>query len=193
MKITFTHLIFLCATLVVINACQDDNQYQEVHSVDWTNQKVKKGMISTSISNYTYLPIYSNVYTKSDKETRSLTATVSIHNMNLVDSLFIKKADYFNSKGDFVRSYVKETIFLEPMETVDIVIHERDNIGGTGANFLIEWMRNNSNANPPLIEAVMISTNGQQGISFTTRGVIMNQVEKIQQKEILDTTKTKPI
>ena len=56
------------------------------------------------------------------------------------------------------------------METIEIIIEEKDSEGGSGANFVFDWAMKND-TNPPLIEAVMISTYGQQGLSFTTRGV----------------------
>ena len=56
------------------------------------------------------------------------------------------------------------------METIEIVIEEQDIEGGSGANFVFNWATLNDK-NPPLFEAVMISTYGQQGLSFTTRGV----------------------
>ena len=56
------------------------------------------------------------------------------------------------------------------METVEIIIEEQDIEGGSGANFVFDWAIKNAK-NPPLFEAVMISTYGQQGLSFTTRGV----------------------
>ena len=42
--------------------------------------------------------------------------------------------------------------------------------GGSGANFIFDWAVKNEK-NPPLFEAVMISTHGTQGLSFTTRGI----------------------
>jgi len=56
------------------------------------------------------------------------------------------------------------------METAEIIIDERDKTGGTGANFLFDWNKN-PDINSPIFEAVMISTYGQQGLSFTTQGV----------------------
>lgn len=55
------------------------------------------------------------------------------------------------------------------METVEIVIDESDKEGGTGANFLFKWSIS-PNSSEPFFESVMLSTSGQQGISFTTRG-----------------------
>ena len=55
------------------------------------------------------------------------------------------------------------------METVEIVIDEMDEQGGTGANFMFDWAMKKT-SNEPLFEGVMISTSGQQGLSFTTQG-----------------------
>jgi hypothetical protein len=55
------------------------------------------------------------------------------------------------------------------METVQIIIEEQDNEGGTGANFVFDW-KIKANTIEPIFEAVMISTYGSQSISFTTTG-----------------------
>ena len=51
-----------------------------------------------------------------------------------------------------------------------IYIDELDIEGGTGANFLFDW-KIKPTSNEPLFEGVMISTSGQQGLSFTTQGI----------------------
>ena len=56
------------------------------------------------------------------------------------------------------------------METIEIVIDQVDSVGGTGGNFIFSWATENQ-YNEPLFEAIMISTDNQQGISFTTQGV----------------------
>jgi hypothetical protein len=44
--------------------------------------------------------------------------------------------------------------------------------GGAGASFVIDWGSNSPKAKP-LIQAVMIGTLSQQGISFITQGVVI--------------------
>lgn len=56
------------------------------------------------------------------------------------------------------------------MQSVEYVIEENDTKGGTGANFVICWS-SESDMVMPLFEGIMISTNGQQGISFTTKAI----------------------
>jgi hypothetical protein len=51
---------------------------------------------------------------------------------------------------------------------------EGDTVGGSGANFLVKWQAK-SKVNPPLIEGVMIGTRSGQGISFVSRGQVINE------------------
>ena len=90
--------------------------------------------------------------------------------MSTTDSVYILNADYYNTRGDNIRKYLKIPIYLKPLETAEIIIAEQDIEGGSGANFVFDWAIKNVK-NPPLFEAVMISTSGQQGLSFSTRGV----------------------
>lgn len=92
-----------------------------------------------------------------------------MRNTNLKDTIYITKADYFDTKGSLIRTYFDEPIYIKPMETVEIVIDEKDQSGGTGANFLFQWSMKHT-SHEPYFEGVMISTSGQQGLSFTTQG-----------------------
>ncbi|MFK8103713.1 MAG: DUF3124 domain-containing protein [Saprospiraceae bacterium] len=73
-----------------------------------------------------------------------------------------------------VRAYVDKTLRLKPMESIDYVVEEQDELGGTGANFIIVWGAKSKHLNP-LFQGVMISTMGQQGISFITDGISISR------------------
>ena len=90
--------------------------------------------------------------------------------VSMTDSIYILKADYYNTVGMNVRQYLKDPIFLKPLETVEIIIEDRDMEGGSGANFIFDWAMKNDK-NPPLFEAVMISPYDQHGLAFSTRGL----------------------
>lgn len=117
----------------------------------------------------TYLSVYSQIYSFSEKATHNLTATISFHNTSRSENVIITKADYFNTDGEIIKSYLKTPIYIKPLETLQIVIAEADKDGGTGANFIFDWAKT-PEMPEPLFEAVMISTAGQQGLSFTTVG-----------------------
>ncbi|WP_026451307.1 DUF3124 domain-containing protein [Aequorivita capsosiphonis] len=116
-----------------------------------------------------YVPVYSNMYQRTRNERTLLTSTLSIHNTSETDTLYINRIDYYNTDGKFVRKYIESTIFLNTFETLEYVVDEKDESGGSGANFVIEWY-GNKKLNP-LFQAVMIGGLGNKTFSFTTEGV----------------------
>ena len=116
-----------------------------------------------------YVPIYSDIYNQTRDSRTLLTATLSIRNTSLKDSLFVSKIDYYNTEGDLVRSYIDSPIYLTPMESIDYVIEQQDTSGGSGANFMIDWY--SKKQLNPLFQAVMVGGLGAQAFSFTTEGI----------------------
>jgi hypothetical protein len=123
-----------------------------------------------------YIPIYSSIFHYKDLKTYDLSATLSIHNVDLDKTITVVKVDYYNTDGELIQSFAKDKLELRSFQTVHFVIEEDDISGGTGANFLVEWV-SDSEVCSPLVEAVMISTSGQQGISFTTTGKVIRKFD----------------
>jgi len=153
--------------ILLIQACSDDNPNSSINSINWEKRTINNDLSDSLITGTSYLSIYSHIYSKNEQRTHDLTATVSIRNMNMEDTLFIHNARYFDTSGELIRSYFEKTIFVAPLETVEIIIEGNDQTGGTGANFLFDWSIL-PNSNEPLFEGIMISAYGQQGLSFTT-------------------------
>lgn len=151
-------------------ACTQQPNATQSPELDWSAREITLAPDSTTIAGSTYLSVYSEIYSYSPETTFPLTATVSIHNTSTTDSIYITKADYYNTHGELIRNYIDKAIFVQPMESLQIVISETDETGGTGANFVFDWLTQNEDTEP-FFEAVMISTSGQQGMSFTTKGV----------------------
>lgn len=158
--------------MIILNlaSCEDVKETTSIDSVNWQKRKIKESPADSLENGTTYLSIYSHIYSQSEQTTHDLTATVSMRNTNLEDTIYIDNAKYYNTRGDLIRTYFNETIYLFPMETVEIIINQVDKEGGSGANFLFDWQIP-ANCREPLFEGVMISTYGQQGLSFTTSGV----------------------
>lgn len=116
-----------------------------------------------------YVPIYSHIYVGDRENPVYLTATLGIRNTDLKQSITLVKADYYDSKGQLIKSYIEAPIVLNAMSATRYVIKESDKIGGSGANFVVQWTASQP-VNPPLMESVMISTRSALGISFTSRG-----------------------
>ncbi len=151
-------------------ACEPAPEVSSFDPVNWQSRTVTPMPEDSLTTGTTYLSVYSEVYSLTEHKTHNLTATVSLRNVNRGDTVYINQADYFNTAGHLIRTYFTDPIYIAPMETVEIVIDEMDKSGGSGANFVFGWSVPPS-TNPPLFEAVMISTSGQQGLSFTTQGV----------------------
>lgn len=156
--------------LMLMMSCNDKVEKQIPDSVNWKKRKVEITNIDSLYKGNTYLSIYSEIYQRNEQSAHGLTATVSIRNPSTSDSIFILNANYYNTKGNLIKNYFDHPIFLEPLETVEIVIDETDRQGGTGANFIFNWATKKALVEP-YFEAVMITTTHQQGISFITRGI----------------------
>ena len=152
-------------------ACTREQQVNEgVATTDWAARRTDIPAGDSLLAGATYLSSYSQIYTETEHRTFDLTGTISIRNINVRDSIYLRSARYYGTDGAEVRTYFADPIFLRPLETVEIIIESQDRTGGTGDNFYFEWSVPAAR-HEPLFEGVFISTYGQQGISFTTRGV----------------------
>ena len=162
-------LIVLIIISLFIYSCEESKVVSSIDATNWKKRTVTHPLSDSLVHGKTYLSVYSQIYSETEHRIHSLTATVSLRNINTNDTIFLDKATYYNTHGKAIRTYFDKPIFIAPMETVEIIIDESDKEGGTGANFLFNWTIKR-NTNEPFFESVMISTSGQQGISFTTQG-----------------------
>ena len=124
-----------------------------------------------------YIPAYSHIYHGNKEAPLLLSITLSIRNTDMTNSLTVTAVNYHETEGSLLKEYLKESIVLGPLGTVRYIVPERDSSGGSGANFIVKW-HSEKPINPPIIETVMISTQSQLGISFTSRGqAILQQHE----------------
>jgi len=156
--------------IISLQSCVERSQnLNKVGEDKFEALEIEIGPENLAFNDTTYVPIYSDIYNES-KDTRfNLTATLSLRNTSLKHSIYVSSVDYYNSAGEKTRSFLEKSILLKPMQSVEYVIEEDDTSGGTGANFIIIW-GSESDKVEPIFEGIMISTHGQQGISFSTKG-----------------------
>ncbi len=124
-----------------------------------------------------YVPVYSHIYSGDKERPFNLTVTVSIRNTDPKHPIAISSVDFFDTAGILLKRYLEKPKELRPMESIRYIIAESDKKGGSGANFIVDWV-SEFPANLPVVESVMIGTQAQQGISFTSRAqAIDNHVE----------------
>jgi hypothetical protein len=119
-----------------------------------------------------YVPVYSHIYSGDREQPFYLATTLSIRNTDLKQAITLTAVDYYDSEGTFLKHYLETPFVLNAMASKRYVVHESDKSGGSGAKFIVRWQSNQPVAEP-LIESVMISTKTQQGISFTSRGRVL--------------------
>jgi hypothetical protein len=160
--------LFLAVLLFL--SCDEDKQKQAIKTSIWADRTVALSPSDTLHYGKTYLSVYSQIYSLSEHKTQSLTAMISIRNTSEKDTIYLLRAEYFDTHGVSVKSYFDKPVYLLPLETTEIVIEEKDDSGGTGSNFIFEW-KIPEGCPEPFFEGVMSSILSQQGLSFTTQGV----------------------
>jgi hypothetical protein len=119
-----------------------------------------------------YVPAYSHIYSGNSERPFLLTVTLSIRNIDPKHHIKITLVDYYETQGKLIKKYIDTPLILKPLESLRYVIPEKDKSGGSGANFMVEW-KSDKFVNPPIVESIMIGTQTQQGISFTSRGRVI--------------------
>ena len=124
-----------------------------------------------------YLPIYSVVqYGDRDRSGAArelpVSALVSVHNTDLERPIRLLGARYYATDGKFLRDFVPSARVLKPMETVEFLVERRDVVGGSGANFVIQWEAA-APVSPPLVQALHVEVQTNRAIVFTTDAVLI--------------------
>lgn len=121
-----------------------------------------------------YVPVYSNIYDRDGTKKFMLTTTISIRNTSFIDSAILLSATYHDSYGKILSEYIDSSLLVSPLESIEFVVEEFEKVGGAGANFIIEWAATRY-SDQLMIQAIMISSQGQQGISFLSEARIIDQ------------------
>ena len=163
--------------LLILFACSQDQPHKEAKRSHPSHIYTYSTIDSSALNYYEtdYVPVYSDIYHRDGTRRFSLTTTLSIRNTSLTDSAYLLKATYYDSYGAKLSEYVDSTILLSPLESIEFVVGEVENIGGAGANFIIHWGARNY-SDQLLIQSVMIGSYGQQGISFLSESKKINCV-----------------
>lgn len=124
-----------------------------------------------------FVPAYSEVLLSDAEPTLKLSTTLAIHNTDLEHPIIINSVRYYDTEGTLVREFVDGPLQLAPMATTGFVVPAGDSSGGWGANFIVEWGAETP-VYEPVMEAVMVSRRGNEGVSFISEGrVVSEQVE----------------
>lgn len=124
-----------------------------------------------------YVPVYSHVFAGDRESPFYLAATLSVRNTDPRSPITLLGVDYHDSDGRLLNRFLDSPLLIKPLASSQYVIAEADKRGGPGASFLVRWKADRP-VSPPVVESVMISTRSQQGVSFTSRGQVVEEVEE---------------
>lgn len=161
-------IIFSVLVVSLLTSCTNEKARESNRRPEYHVANVDRGTLE--IQKKVYVPVYSDIYYRDSNHTFSLTATLSIRNTSFNDSIYLFAVDYYNSQGNKIQRYNESVLMIKPMESIEFVVEDKDNAGGVGANFVVEW-GSGKGSQSPFIQGIMIGTTGQQGISFTTEGI----------------------
>ncbi len=137
---------------------------------------VASGDLSIVTGQKLYVPAYSEVHSASAEHTWDMTVTLSIRNTNVDKPIFIGSVKYYDTNGQLITEYVKSPLRLAPMATTEYVIARDDDRGGTGANFIVGWGAEEL-VYEPVVEAIMISAAGTQGLSLLSPARVLEEMK----------------
>jgi hypothetical protein len=138
----------------------------------WQTGAQGQDTVSPSKGQTVYVPVYSHIYDGDQEDRFYLATTLSIRNTDPAHSITVQEVDYYDSEGNILKKYIDNPVTLKALATISYMVKASDRAGGSGANFIVRWAADKE-VNPPLIESVMIGTKMQQGISFTSRGQVI--------------------
>ena len=130
--------------------------------------------IQLSMGQSVYVSIYSHIYSGLKARPFDLAAILSIRNTDINQPVTIVSVKYYDTEGKLLKEYLDEPLHLKALASTRYIIKEDDKAGGSGANFIVKW-KSNIKVTPPIIEAVMIGTHSGQGISFVSRGQVIEE------------------
>jgi hypothetical protein len=172
-------LVFGLVTLGLLTACGSDNEQPSLSSNSAGNLEVITGRTLQIVTGQIiYVPAYSEVFYGARDRTFQLGITLTIHNTDLEYPIIVQAVRYYDTDGNLVTNYVDQPASIDPLATIGFIVSENDQRGGFGANFIVEWGAEQP-VHEPIVEAIMVSTRGTQGISFISPGRILSQTEAL--------------
>lgn len=186
MKTIYTFTFSLIAIVIFLTACSSQSSEESQQHVRTQTEKgavqveaVPVDTLQVAAGQVIYVPAYSEIFFEDTERTWDFAITLAVHNTDFNHPIIVRSVRYFDTNGDFVREYTKEPLRLKPLATTGFVVERSDTLGGVGANFIVEWVAE-TKVTEPVVEAVMISASGTQGLSLISPGRIISQTEQVQ-------------
>lgn len=169
----------ICLLVPLLTGCQLQPENQVERPESWQVHLEPVSLpkdTPLAIRETIYVPVYAHIYYEDRTRLLDLTETVSVRNTDLEHPIILTSVRHYSTDGTLIKNYLAAPVLLKPMATADFVVPRTDVAGGTGANFIVEWVAKNK-VTEPIAESVMISTGSAHSISFLSRGTVLKREE----------------
>lgn len=169
--------LILIMVVLGLGSCSEQTSSQLPLSSQTSVKTVQPNLSKVVMGQTVYVPIYSYIYHhNSQNRIINLSATLSIRNTDLKNSIIVTSVRYYDTEGQLIRQDLEQPIELKALASTSFFVASDDSQGGAGANYIVEWVAE-TQVSEPVIEAVMISTSSSQGISFVSPGRVQKQYQ----------------
>ena len=166
-SISFSIILIL---LVIVTGCTHEES--KLQATDRTYHYIETSELPAfSMTRTLYIPAYSNLYYYEGNDKSYLTVVLSLRNTDFDQTIYITTADYYNSDGERIRRYLEQPLEIGPMKSIEYIVERDEKEGGAGANFIVEYGSADSLVNKPVVESIMIGSNGHHGFAFSSQAV----------------------
>lgn len=136
----------------------------------------------TSKGQSVYVPVYSHIWhgnldSRGKPQTLLLSSMLSIRNTDPDDGLTVQSVRYYDTAGKLIREYLNVPAQLGPMASTDVFVEHKDDVGGTGANFVVKWTASRP-ISTPIVEVVNAYFFGPHSLAFTSPGKVIAEEAK---------------
>lgn len=167
-------LIFIFATVFLFGCTSRD--VEPTPTPPTAGEAVVVQDLDISTGQIIFVPAYSEVHYASQNRTMELAVTLTIHNTDFEHPIIVTSVRYYDTNGQLVRDYLPQPQRLGPMASADFFVDVGDRTEGVGSNFIVEWVAEEP-VSEPVVETLMVNTSGTQGLSFTSPGRVIKQLE----------------
>jgi hypothetical protein len=175
MQLGYDKWLIFILTIIFLFGCALQNMEQTATPLPESEAVVVQDLDITT-GQTVFVPAYSEVHYASQDRTIDLAVTLSIHNTDFTHPIIITSVRYYNTHGQLVKEHLPQPQRLGPMASADFFVDAGEQTGGVGTNFIVEWVAEQP-VYEPVVEALMLSTEGTQGLSFTSPGRVIKQLE----------------
>jgi hypothetical protein len=167
-------VLLFAACAAALSACDSPVATQAQSTAAPTLSREEVADLNIVTGQLVFVPAYSEVAQSTANQRLEMTVTLAIHNSDLNESIIINSVRYYDTNGTLIRDFVESPVSLAPMATTGFIIGAREPDGGWGANFLVEWGAPTA-VYEPVIEALMVSGLGTDGVSFISPGRVVSE------------------